>query len=798
MQLVRLLPMIERLYHGTLVVSLLILWVLSMLGAGIQLFARTSVEQAVLIDIAERSANGWLLSVLHLIGCCLAWGLQRAKGPRLSAPVFFVVSALAVVAMVATRPALTPLALVYLVYVSITVVPHVGRIGLASMLGSDAVVMFIVITYATPLLTQNALSPAESVVHMIGLVLGGVMIITITTPLYRFWYLAMRQTDNANVSLRRAETALRQENAERVRAGEALTRQNRYLAALHETSKELVQRMTMRDVVDDIVRRARRLVDANHAFVSLRGSDGVTLETTIAVGMFAPGSGTSKASLRRRDALASSVIGTGEPLIIGGNSGPGVMLTSLDDPMRAVVVMPLQRDGRAIGALGLAHDDPERAFDPDQIQAIERFAALAGVALDNAILYEASRANEVELESRVAERTREITAILNIANTLSTTFDLNQLLSRLLLEIKELITCTSGAVMISHDIEHLRTVVRHGPLISSTVGEQPWPLRGVLAEVFYGQKPLMIPDLRDPSDPRAAAFNNYINEQSGSSVNGRIMTVLCVPILAHDQAVGVIVLHNERTTAYTSTQIDLALTIARQAGLAIENARMHTQTVQAAAAAERSRLARDLHDSVSQAIFGISLGAKSMERLAAEDPARVLEPLPYVVNLANAALTEMRALIFELRPESLEQEGLLSALQKQSAAMAARHNLRVVEDFGAHEPQASLKVKEAFYRIAMEALHNVIKYARAQSVQLTLQERDDALELVIRDDGVGFNPQLVPPGHFGLKSMRERVSQLGGSIDIESAPGYGTRISVRIKRQQMNQPIIDFNIAPAT
>jgi signal transduction histidine kinase len=797
MQLVRLLPAIERLFQGTLKVSLLILWVLSMLGAGIQLYALSSVSSPAWADIAENSASSWLLSVLHLIGCCVVWIAQRSKGSRLSAPLFFVVSAASTIAMVITRPALTPLALVYLVYVSITVVPHVERIGLALMLATDSIVMFIVISYATPLLTQNALSPAESAIHMTGLVLGGAMIIAITTPLYRFWYLAMRETDSANASLRRAETALRQENAERVRAGETLARQNRYLAALHETSKELVQRMSMRDVVDDIVRRARSLVDADHAFVSLRGADGVTLETTIAVGMFAPGSGTSKASLRRRDALASSVVGTGTPLIINGNTGPGMMLTSTDDPLRAVVVMPLQRDGKSIGALGLAHDAPERTFDPDQIQAIERFVALAGVALDNAILYEASRANEVELEARVAERTREITSILNIANTLSMTFDLNQLLSRLLIEIKELVNCASGAVMIAHDIEHLRTVVRHGGLVSATVGDQLWPLRSILAEAFYGQKPLMIADLHDTSDPRAVAFNNYVCEQTGSAASGNILTVLCVPILAHSQALGMLVLHHDRTHAYTPAQIELAFTIARQAGLAIENARMHTQSVQAAAAAERSRLARDLHDSVSQAIFGISLGAKSMERLATEDPARVLEPLPYVVNLANAALTEMRALIFELRPESLEQEGLLSALQKQSAAMAARHSVSVVEDFGTREPQASLQVKEALYRIAMEALHNVIKYARAQNVRLTLHERDDKLELVIQDDGIGFNPQLVPPGHFGLKSMRERVAELGGSIDIESAAGHGTRVAVRVKRQHANAPAVNFNVAPA-
>jgi signal transduction histidine kinase len=632
---------------------------------------------------------------------------------------------------------------------------------------------------------------------MVGLVLGGVLVIGITTPLFRFWYIVMVETDNANTSLRRAETLLRQENAERLRTSEALAQKNRYLESLHETSKELVQRMNVRDVVDDIVRRARKLVESEHAFVSLRNPDGVSLNTTIAVGMFAPEAGSSKAHLRRRDALASSVIGTGTPLILSGVIGTGTSLAAPDDPLRAVVVMPLLRDGKAIGALGLAHAIDGRCFDDEQVRAVERFATLAAVALDNAMLYEASRASEVLLESRVAERTREFAAILNIANTLSTTFDLHQLLSRLLTEMRDVIPCAASEVMISHDIEHLRTVVKQGAPLSGAVDGRLWPLRGLLAETFYGQKPVLIGDMRDQADSRAVAFQNYVGEQTGAPPGPHAVTVLCVPILAHSQAVGAIVIYNDQPHAYVGGHVELAFTIARQAGLAIENARMHTQTVQAAAAAERSRLARDLHDSVSQAIFGITLGAKSMEKLAVEDPARVLEPLPYVVNLANAAMTEMRALIFELRPESLEQEGLLSALQKQSAAASARHGIRVIEDFGAREPQAPLNVKEALYRVAMEAMHNVIKYARAQSVQLSLIEHTEVLELVVRDDGIGFNPDLVPPGHFGLKSMRERVAQLGGVIDIESVPGHGTRIAVRVNKRVTNAPTIDFNIAPA-
>src|SRR5213078_3825441 len=136
-----------------------------------------------------------------------------------------------------------------------------------------------------------------------------------------------------------------------------------------------------------------------------------------------------------------------------------------------------------------------------------------------------------------------------------------------------------------------------------------------------------------------------------------------------------------------------------------------------AALEERQRLARELHDSVSQALFGISLGARTARALLAQDPARAAEPIDYVQSLAEAGLAEMRALIFELRPESLESEGLVAAISKQAAALRARHQIEVRADLGA-EPALPLERKEALYRIAQEATHNTVKHARAGAIDL--------------------------------------------------------------------------------
>jgi signal transduction histidine kinase len=150
-----------------------------------------------------------------------------------------------------------------------------------------------------------------------------------------------------------------------------------------------------------------------------------------------------------------------------------------------------------------------------------------------------------------------------------------------------------------------------------------------------------------------------------------------------------------------------------------------------------------------------------------------------VLNLAEAGLAEMRALIFELRPESLATEGLVAALEKQAAALKARHAIEADLALG-DEPDVSLAVKEALYRIAQEALHNVVKHARASRVELGLTRDAEALSLELRDDGVGFDPTGEFPGHLGLRSMRERMAALGGTLEIESAPGRGTRTRATI------------------
>ena len=213
---------------------------------------------------------------------------------------------------------------------------------------------------------------------------------------------------------------------------------------------------------------------------------------------------------------------------------------------------------------------------------------------------------------------------------------------------------------------------------------------------------------------------------------------------------------------------------------------LYEQAQELASLQERQRLARELHDSVSQALYGISLGAHTAQKALENDPEQVKASIEYVNTLAEAGLAEMRALIFELRPEFLETEGLVVALLKQVDVLRARYKLTVEVELDEY-PALSLDKKYALYRVAQEALHNVVRHARATTVTIRLVERENEITLEVRDNGRGFDPTSAFPGHLGLRSMRERIAKVSGTLALESAPGNGTSIRARVPISALSQ-----------
>ena len=207
---------------------------------------------------------------------------------------------------------------------------------------------------------------------------------------------------------------------------------------------------------------------------------------------------------------------------------------------------------------------------------------------------------------------------------------------------------------------------------------------------------------------------------------------------------------------------------------------LRQQAGELAAGEERAHLARELHDSVTQALFSMTLVSRSVELLLDRDPEAARTQLTQLRELQREALAEMRALIFELRPGNLEQDGLVRAIKTHTASLQGRIGLPVVVESSLDE-RLPLPVEETLYRIAQEALHNVVKHAGAHEVRLEIRRTPNAVRLRITDDGKGFDPSQVPDGHLGLAGMQARAARIGGTFSCRSEIGKGTTIEVVVE-----------------
>jgi signal transduction histidine kinase len=437
------------------------------------------------------------------------------------------------------------------------------------------------------------------------------------------------------------------------------------------------------------------------------------------------------------------------------------------------LVLPLVYQADTIGQLRLAPRAPGEPFTPADRRLLEELARQAGLAAHAVQLNADLQRSYEQLEQRVQERTRELSSLLDISHTVASTLQLKPLLGLILDQLKLVIDYT-GSSILTVEGEELVFLDHRGPIPQEQLVRFHVPLEqlGPIWQTIASGESILIHDVREETN-LAQALRAAMGELLATTFQ-YVCSWMAVPLILRDQVSGMLVLTSSQEQAFTERQATLALAIANQAAIAIENARLYEQAQELAAVEERQKLARELHDSVSQALYGIALGLHSARIQVDRDPRELPESLDYLLSLA-----EMRALIFELRPESLEREGVVAALAKQGAALQARHDMIVQVDL-CEEPRLSLTVKQELYRIAQEALHNTVKHARASKVDLVLRRTANVVILEVGDDGVGFDPLGSFPGHLGLRSMQERVSHLGGSLQIESAPGQGTRLHAQV------------------
>jgi signal transduction histidine kinase len=256
---------------------------------------------------------------------------------------------------------------------------------------------------------------------------------------------------------------------------------------------------------------------------------------------------------------------------------------------------------------------------------------------------------------------------------------------------------------------------------------------------------------------------------------------ISIPLLAKDQLVGALIIGSRQSRPVSQEELSMMSAIGQQVALAVENARLYEQVQQTAQLEERGRLARELHDSVTQSLYSVTLYAEAAARLfSAGDTQSAVEHLRELRDTSKEALREMRLLIYELRPPVLGIGGLAGALRARLDAVEARAGLKVeLQVDGTDRLPAA--VQEELYHIAREALNNLLKHASAHSVHVHLRFQETNTLLEICDDGIGFHPdEIRAGGGLGIPGMKERAQRIGAHLEIHSTPGEGTTVRVMV------------------
>ncbi|MFF4020492.1 GAF domain-containing sensor histidine kinase [Streptomyces sp. NPDC001843] len=316
----------------------------------------------------------------------------------------------------------------------------------------------------------------------------------------------------------------------------------------------------------------------------------------------------------------------------------------------------------------------------------------------------------------------------------------------------------------------------------------PLPRRhGILAAMLDEARPVRLADVRE--DTRFEGWPSAHPEMSD---------FLGLPIKDGDEVIGALFLANKLRPVgghppqapcaesqggcgFTEEDAELLAILAQHAAIALTNARLYERSRELTIAEERSRLAHELHDAVSQKLFSLRLTAQAAAALVDRDPARAKGELQQVAALAAEAADELRAAVVELRPAALDEDGLVATLRTQIQVLDRAHTARVT--FAAHGFRAlPAAQEEAMLRVAQEALHNALRHSGAEHVDVTVARCGHGAVLRVTDDGRGFDPQTVRRAgrHLGLVSMRDRASGAGGRLTVESAPGKGTTIEMEV------------------
>jgi len=544
------------------------------------------------------------------------------------------------------------------------------------------------------------------------------------------------------------------------------------LVALHRASLDLVKDVSLQTLLERIASLAREQAGARYAALGVLDDQG-NLKQFITVGMTAD-------EIKRipHPPEGNGLIGT---LMKGGGT---IRIPEIAaDPrsagfptghvhMRSMLGLPIRVGEKQLGQIYLTEKNNAPEFTEEDEKVIEILAAYAGVAIQNAHLYEGLQHHDQTL----GRRNQDLALLNQISSALSSTLELDEILNTTLTQLIAHFKAEAGEIFLrEEDGRTLRLVLHRGQAAEAFWTRSRFKIsEGSIGRVAETMQPVISNNLQHDK--------NFLRE---AIVRAGFKQLACIPLTAHGELVGVLSLASRSRKPLDEDDIKLMVSVGAGAGTAIENARLHTNARRIAVLEERQRIGMDLHDGVIQSIYGVGMTLENARLLMHEDIQQADERIQKAIDDLNRTIRDIRTYILDLRPRDLRDDGLMEGLKRLTTEFQQNAKVELFLSGPKSDHLGDLPQSHALalFHICQEALANVAKHARAMKVTVDLWSSSDRVLLEIHDDGCGFyvtdTNKMV--GH-GLANMLTRVHNIGGDLDVSSAPGEGTTILAWVPR----------------
>jgi signal transduction histidine kinase len=537
------------------------------------------------------------------------------------------------------------------------------------------------------------------------------------------------------------------------------------LRELIDASIALNSELSLDNLLQKIVETAVSLTDARYAALGVIDESGAALERFVTTGID-EGTRTTIGDLPRGRGILGVLIREAKPLRLThlGDDPSSVGFPPGHPPMDSFLGVPVLLRGVAYGNLYLTEKEGGE-FTDDDLELVTLLAAQAAVAIENARLYESA-----------TRWSRQLEILHETVRSVVDEADITRLLTQVCERLRGLINARVAlAVLPADGGDVLRVVAADGEdaeLAAGLIGHEFGKDASKVGRVLERQRSARIDSILDDPD---------VDQTETRLLGAR--TGLYVPLVARGHGLGVIAIHDKLTAngRFTDGDLRLAEIFAGRAAVALAlSERVARDTVRRVVAAqeeERRRLALELHDETGQALTSILLGLKAIGGAETKEDAQRAEA--DVRGLVVQALQDVRALAVELRPSALDDFGLGPAVERLAQTFGERSGISTTVETHLDD-RLPPELETTLYRVVQEALSNVVKHAGAERVSIVLAQRGSGVAATIDDDGQGFDESLIRPDALGLTGMRERLALVGGTLEIESAPGSGTTVAARV------------------